>query len=160
MFDPPRTEHFAVTRGVIGVRRYSFSSLYDGGFTAFGSVRFVVDYANLQLESDTRYPIPADSLRAAGFSLAPELIIGGKITLAKRITLSSAFGVQHLFKLFSTGQITRNQAYWDSEYWTNDNQTWEDKRNIVVNHRRGWRPSVLVTVGVVLGKRPVFQSAP
>lgn len=153
LFAPPRTDYFTVTRAVVGYRRYSYSQLLDGAFTVFGSVRAVVDYSVLQLKSDPRYSIPTDSLRAAGFSISPELLLGGKLTILRRITLSGAVGAQHLFKLFPTGQITRNAAYWNSEYWTNDNQTWDYKRNIVVNHRRGWYPSFLITVGVVLGKR-------
>jgi hypothetical protein len=67
-FPPPRTDHFTVTRGAIGYRRYF--DLIDGyeGILFFGSVRAVVDYLALQLKSVSRYGIQADSLRAAGFS--------------------------------------------------------------------------------------------
>lgn len=150
LFGPPRTDFFAVTRGAIGYRHYV--SLFGDEVTLFGSIRAVVDYSTLQLRSDSRYPIPADSLRAAGFSVAPELLLGGKITIARRITLTGAVGAQHLFKLFPTTQITRNRAYWDGEYWTQDGQDWQYKRNVVVDYRRGRYPSILLTIGVVLGK--------
>lgn len=150
---PPRTERFTNTRGVVGYRNY-FHSVFGEDVMIFGSVRAVVDYSNLQLKSDSRYSIPADSLRGSGISLAPELLFGGKVTLWKRMTLSGTIGMQYLIKLFPTDQLTRNQAYWNAEYWTNDQQDWQYKRNVAVTNRRGWSPSVLVTVGVILGKRP------
>lgn len=153
---PPRTDHFSNARGALGYRYY-VPGLGEE-LTFFGSIRAVVDYSTLQLRTDTRFTIPADSLRASGFSLAPELLFGGKATLFNRITVSGAIGLQYFIKLFSTNQLTRNQAYWDHEYWTNDNQDWQDKRNAVTDFRRGWYPSVQVTVGVVLGKHAVSLS--
>jgi hypothetical protein len=152
-FDPPRTERFSATRGAIGYRYYFHSVFDNGGLMLFGSVQAIVDYSALQLERDARYAIPADSLRAAGFSLGPELLAGGKVTISKRVTVSRAIGMQHLFKLFSTNQITQNRDYWADFYWTNDQQDWQFKRNVVTNFRQGWYPSLLVTVGVVLGKQ-------
>ncbi|GAB3497239.1 hypothetical protein GCM10027341_17310 [Spirosoma knui] len=153
VFDPPRTDHFSATRLAIGYRRYF--DLIDGyeGILFFGSVRAVVDYSALQLQSIPKYGIPADSLRAAGFSLAPEFLLGGKITIAKRVTLTGAAGMQHLFKLFSTRQITNNVQYWSDEYWTNDNQSWGYKRNVATSFRQGWYPSITVTINVILNKK-------
>ncbi len=152
LFGPNRTDRFTATRGVIGYRNY-FHSVFGEEVMVFGSVRAVVDYSTLQLTANSTLNIPADSMRAAGISLAPELLFGGKITLWKRMTLTGAIGMQHLFKLFSTDQITRNQTYW-AKVQSEDEQKWQDNRNEVIDYRRGWYPSVLVTVGVILGKRP------
>ena len=154
LLNPPRTERLTTTRATVGYRYYFPGVGIGDELTVFASARAVVDYSNLKLASDPRYAIPTDSLRAAGVSLGPEFLFGGKITLFKRISLSGAIGGHYLFNWFSTEQITRNQPYWDAFYWTNDNQDWQYKRNIVANFRRGWSSSLLITVGVVLGKRP------
>lgn len=156
LFPPPRTERFTVTRAAVGYRRYL--PVFGDAVSLFGSVRAVIDYSALQLKSVPAYGIPADSLRAAGFSVAPELLLGGKLLILKRISLSGAVGAQHLFKLFSTRSITRNPGYWGDEYWTQDGQTWDYKRNIAVQFRQGWRPSFLITAGVILGKQPRSSS--
>ncbi len=158
LLHPRHTERFSYTRGAIGYRYYIPGLGWDEDLTIFGSVRAVVDYSNLQLESDSRYSIPTDSLRATGFSLAPELLFGGKATLFNRITLSGAFGIQYLFKLVPTGQITRNQQYW-AKVNSEDNQGWQVNRSYVTDFRRGWYPSLLFTVGVILGKRPQSTTA-
>lgn len=152
LFPPPRTERFTVTRAAIGYRRYL--PVFGDAVSLFGSVRAIIDYSDLRLESVPRYNIPADSLRAVGFSVAPELQLGGKLLILRRISLSGAVGAQHLFKLFSTRSITQNPGYWRDEYWTNDNQTWDYKRRAAVDYRQGWWPSFLVTAGVILGKQP------
>ncbi|UFH53333.1 hypothetical protein [Spirosoma sp. KNUC1025] len=149
----PRLERFTNTRGTVGYRYYVPGLGLGDELTIFGSVRAVVDHSSLRLTSDSRYIIPSDSLQAAGFSLAPEFLFGGKATLFNRITLSGAIGLQYLFKLFPTKQITSNQAYWDAVYWTNDQQDWHYKRSVVTSYGQGWYPSVQVTVGVILGKR-------
>ncbi|GAB3700590.1 hypothetical protein GCM10027592_27700 [Spirosoma flavus] len=151
-FYPPRTERFQNARLAAGYRYYVPGVGIGDELTLFGSVRAILDYSALRLVNDVRYPVPADSLRAAGISLAPELLAGAKVTFVKRITLTGAIGGQYLFKLFSTSQITQNQDYWNSFYWTNDNQDAQFKRNVVTHYRQGWYPSVQVTVGVVLGK--------
>ncbi|WP_420151232.1 hypothetical protein [Spirosoma sp.] len=153
---PSRMDHFWNTRGAIGYRYYFHSVFNDEVVMLFGSIRTVVDYSNLQLASDANFSIPADSLRASGVSLAPELLMGGKITIARRITLTGAVGGQHLFKLFSTEQITRNPDYW-RKVNSEDEENWQLNRNVITNFRRGWYPSVQITVGVVLGKRRQVQ---
>ncbi|GAB3988102.1 hypothetical protein GCM10028807_10020 [Spirosoma daeguense] len=150
---PPRTERFQNARLAAGYRYYVPDVGIGDELTMFGSIRAVVDYSSLKLASDARFPIPTDSLRAAGFSLAPELLFGAKITIVKRVTLTGAIGGQYFLKLFPTRQITQNQGYWNAFYWTNDNQDAQFKRNQVMNYRQGWYPSVQVTVGVVLGKQ-------
>lgn len=150
---PPRTDRFTTTRGAVGYRYY-FHSVFGEDVMLFSGVRAVVDYSAFRLTTDSRYSIPVDSLQAAGFSLAPELLLGGKITISHRLTVSGAVGMQYLFKLFPTRQITQNKAYWDAIYWTNDQEDWQFKRNVVTNFRRGWYPSIQFTVGVLLGKRP------
>ncbi|MBD2701682.1 hypothetical protein IC229_13610 [Spirosoma sp. BT702] len=151
-FNPPRTERFQNVRMAAGYRYYVPGLGIGDELTLFGSVRAIVDYSALRLAYDTRNPVSADSLRAAGFSLAPELLFGAKATFLKRVTLTGSLGGQYLFKLFPTSQITQNQNYWNSFYWTNDNQDAQFKRNVVTHYRQGWYPSIQVTVGVVLGK--------
>jgi hypothetical protein len=152
MFGPNRTDRFTATRGVIGYRNYSHWIIGEE-VVLFGSVRAVVDYSTLQLTVNPKFNIPADSMRMAGISLAPELVFGGKVVLWKRLTLTGAIGMQHLYKLFSTDQITRNQGFW-AKVNSADQENWQANRNEVIKYRQGWYPSVLVTVGAILGKRP------
>ncbi|GAB4043568.1 hypothetical protein [Spirosoma litoris] len=159
LISPPRTDVFTNTRLAIGYRYYIPGLGIGDALTLFSSARMVVDYSNLQLQPDATYPMPTDSLRAAGFSLAPELLFGGKATIAKRITLSGAIGAQYLVKLFSTNQITHNPGYWDSVYWKNDRQDWQQKRNVATHFRQGWFPSIQFTVGVILGKHATSGSS-
>ncbi|MFD1139739.1 hypothetical protein ACFQ4C_01400 [Larkinella insperata] len=147
---PPRVDRFRATKLGIGYRRYY--DLQNNILDLFASVRVLGDYSVLQLEQVPRYAIPADSLRAAGFSLAADFSVGGKFYLFRRVTLAGALGFQSIAKLFSTQNITQHPDYWNGYYWTNDNQTWDYKRNVTANFRKGWRPSVQVTLGVVLGK--------
>ena len=149
---PPRTHRFSASKLGIGYRRYY--DLQNNILDLFASVRFLGDYSVLKLEHDPYYPIPNDSLRMAGFSITTDFSLGGKFYLSQRCTLTGALGYQHIAKLFSTENLTRNVAYWNSYYWTNDNQSWDIKRNALVNFRKGWRPSIQVTFGVVLGKLP------
>lgn len=134
-FSPNQTDRFTATRGVIGYRNY-FHSVFGEEVMIFGSVRAVVDYSTLQLTAKSSLNIPADSMRATGISLAPELLFGGKVTLWKRMTLTGAIGMQHLFKLFSTDQITRNQQYW-AKVQSEDDEDWKVNRNEVIKYRRG-----------------------
>ncbi|GAB3957611.1 hypothetical protein GCM10028805_50630 [Spirosoma harenae] len=150
---PPRTDRFTNSRLAIGYRYYIPGLGIGNDLKLFVSARAVVDYSNLQLSTDSRYTISPDSLKAGSFSLAPELLFGGKVTFLNRITLSGAVGGQYLFKLFSTQQITQNQPYWDAIYWTNDGQDWQRKRSATTHFRQEWYPSVQITLGVILGKR-------
>lgn len=118
----------------------------------FGSIRAVIDYSSLKLTPNSNISIPTDSLQTSGVSLAPEILFGGKITLYDRLTLSGAIGMQYLFKLSSTDQITRNPTYW-SKVMSEDDENWQVNRNEIINHRRGRYPSIQVTIGVILGKR-------
>ena len=145
---------FSSTRGVFGYRRY-FPIVdlgLDDDLAIFASVRAVVEYSTMQLQSDSRLSIPTDSLRASGISLAPEFLWGGKLTLFKRVTLAGAIGAQYYVKLLPTAQITRNQAFW-KKVNSEDSENWQANRNNIINYRRGLYPSVQITVGVVLGKR-------
>lgn len=154
-FKPPGTQRTSLTEIGIGYRQYV--NLQNDLVSLFASVRVLGGYSILQLRSDSQFNIPSDSLRVAGFTLTPDFSLGGKLLIARRITFSGAIGYQYRGQLFSGENITRNPAYWDSFYWTNDSQSWDYKRNKAVNFRQGWRPSIQFTIGVVLGKKVVKQ---
>ncbi|MGA0558572.1 hypothetical protein ACO2Q8_18065 [Larkinella sp. VNQ87] len=150
-FTPARTKNITVVKLGLGYRRYI--DLQNGWINLFVSSRVLVDYSILRLTKPATLSISSDSLRIRGFTVAPEFSFGGKITLTRHVSLSGAIGYQHLFKLFSAQNTTRNVSYWNDFYWTNDNQTWEDKRNSVINYRRGWSPTIQATLDIWLGKK-------
>lgn len=149
---PYRTDRFTNARTAFGYRYYFPGVGIGDELTIFASARAVVDYSSLKLSPNSQLNIPTDSLRAAGISLAPELLFGGKITLGKRVTLSGAIGTQYLVKLFQTSQLTQDRSYWESS--DSDRGDWQKNRNEAVTFRQGWYPSFLVTMGIMLGKRP------
>ncbi len=146
--------NFSSTRGVLGYRYYFPLLGFDLGeeLAMYVSARAVTEYAAMQLQPDPQLSIPLDSLRASGISLAPEFLLGGKLTLFKRVTLSGAFGMQYYVKLLPTAQITRDQTYW-RKVSSEDADAWQVNRNAVTNFRRGWYPSLQMRVGLTLGKR-------
>ena len=149
---PYRTERFTNARAVIGYRYYFPGVGIGDDLTVFASARAVVDYSLLRLSPNSRLNIPTDSLRAAGISLAPELLFGGKVTLGNRVTLSGAIGAQYMVKLFQTSQLTQARPYWESS--DSERGDWQKNRQQAVTFRQGWCPSFLITMGIILGKRP------
>ena len=150
LFFPYRTERFTNARTVIGYRYYFPGVGIGDDLTIFASARAVVDYSSLKLSPNSQLNVPTDSLRAAGISLAPELLFGGKVTI-KRVTLSGAIGAQYLLKLFPTSQLTRTRQYWEST--SSEWKDWQSNLNSAVTFRQGWYPSLLITAGIILGKR-------
>lgn len=97
--------------------------------------------------------VPTDSLQMKGVMIGPEINFGAKITMFKRVTLTTLVGYRHYFNTFNTDKITSNPSYWRYNDWDNNHQSWEENREYVDNFRKGRYPVVQINVGYVFGRR-------
>ncbi|MEQ8530934.1 MAG: hypothetical protein RIB86_03735, partial [Imperialibacter sp.] len=82
-----------------------------------------------------------------------EINFGAKITMFKRVTLTTLVGYRHYFNTFNTDKITSNPSYWRYNDWDNNHQSWEENSEYVENFRKGRYPVVQINVGYVFGRR-------
>ncbi len=158
--------------GTVGYKGYEFAELvgrngnYNAGRLDIGHRFYTTKISwlqlfatgNLNMEVGTisfrpETPVPSDSLQMKGLMLGPELNVGGKITILKRVTLTALVGYRYYFNTFDAGKITNNPSYWATDDWFNLSGTWEGNRDFAVNVKKGTSFVAQLNIGYVFGVR-------
>ncbi len=118
----------------------------------FAGVNLRAEYIKFELNDSYSLNIPQDSLTTQGITLAPEINLGLKFTMFKRLNITTAIGVNYGFNTHKSEMITRNQRYWAYNDWDNNSLKWEDNVRTIDNYRKGFGPVGYLNVGWIFKK--------
>ncbi len=118
----------------------------------FAGVNLRAEYIKFRLADSYSLKIPNDSLNTQGITLAPEVNLGLKFTIFKKLNITTAIGVNYGFNTHKSKMITRNQRYWAYNDWDNGALKWEDNVKTIDNYRKGLSPVGYLNVSYIFRK--------
>lgn len=134
-----RMTDFSGIRADIG-RRWYYIDNENTKFRPYISVNGMFEKSSFKLRNG--FDVPTDSLKAKGFTFAPEINAGIKLILFKRITVNPMLGVRYYFNTYNTDKITKNEKYWAYDDWDNGNPVWQENRKVA--ELRGFRKGMAI----------------